>query len=111
MLKFNMDVRIRQEVVAIDQQNKTVTVKNTKTGETYEESYDTLVLSTGSSPIKPPIPGIDFRAQHDALTVRTPTVCADHREKNAKSAVVVGRRVHRLEMAEKLRHAGLDVTL
>jgi NADPH-dependent 2,4-dienoyl-CoA reductase/sulfur reductase-like enzyme len=112
MLKFNMDVRIRQEVVAIDRQTHTVTVKNTKTGETYAESYDTLVLSTGSSPIKPPIPGIDSERIMTLWTVPdTDRVRSFIREKKAKSAVVVGGGFIGLEMAENLRHAGLDVTL
>ena len=56
--KFNMDIRNFSEVTKINRDKKTVEVKNHKTGETYEESYDVLVLSPGANPIKPPIPGI-----------------------------------------------------
>ena len=47
--EHNIDVRVNSEVTAIHRETKTVTVKNTKTGETYEESYDKLVLSPGAS--------------------------------------------------------------
>jgi NADPH-dependent 2,4-dienoyl-CoA reductase/sulfur reductase-like enzyme/peroxiredoxin family protein/TusA-related sulfurtransferase/rhodanese-related sulfurtransferase len=110
--KFEVDVRVKNEAVAIDREAKTVTVKRTETGETYSESYDTLVISTGSSPMRPPIPGIDHpRIQSlwtvpDADTIRTLI-----KEQNVQSAVVVGGGFIGLEMAENLRHAGLAVTL
>ena len=56
--KFRIDVRVKNEVTDIDRAAKTVTVKNLESGETYQESYDKLVLATGSSPIRPAIPGI-----------------------------------------------------
>ncbi len=110
--KYNTQVRVKQEVVSIDRDKKTVTVKKTDTGETYEESYDTLVLSTGSSPLRPPIPGIDSPRVMTLWTVPdTDKIREQIREKNAKSAVVVGGGFIGLEMVENLCHAGLDVSL
>ena len=43
--RFNIDVRIKQEVISINKENKTVDVKNLSTGETYTETYDKLVLT------------------------------------------------------------------
>ncbi len=110
--KFVVDVRVKNEAVSIDREKKTVTVKRVETGETYEEPYDTLVISTGSSPVRPPIPGIDHpRIQSlwtvpDADAVRTLIA-----ENHVQNAVVVGGGFIGLEMAENLRHAGLQVTL
>ncbi|MDD3214066.1 MAG: FAD-dependent oxidoreductase, partial [Eubacteriales bacterium] len=110
--KFKVDVRVKNEVVSIDREKKTVTVKRVETGETYEEPYDTLVISTGSSPLRPPIPGIDHPRIRslwtvpDADDIRTLIT-----ENNLTSAVVVGGGFIGLEMAENLKHAGLTVSL
>jgi NADPH-dependent 2,4-dienoyl-CoA reductase/sulfur reductase-like enzyme/peroxiredoxin family protein/TusA-related sulfurtransferase/rhodanese-related sulfurtransferase len=110
--KYAVDVRIKQEVVAIDKAAKTVTVKKLDNGETYTESYDTLVLSTGSSPLRPPIPGIDSPRIMTLWTVPdTDKIKAFIKERAVKSAVVVGGGFIGLEMAENLRHAGLAVSV
>jgi len=57
--RFNVDVRIQNEVSAIDRQAKSVTVTNLKTGTQYTENFDTLILSPGAEPIQPNIPEID----------------------------------------------------
>ncbi|HKL22265.1 MAG TPA: FAD-dependent oxidoreductase, partial [Tichowtungia sp.] len=57
--RFTIDVRTRNEVTAIDSENKKIDVKNLESGETYTESYDSLVLSPGAEPVRPPIPGIE----------------------------------------------------
>ncbi|SHH58679.1 NADPH-dependent 2,4-dienoyl-CoA reductase, sulfur reductase [Sporobacter termitidis DSM 10068] len=110
--KYNTDVRVRQEVTGIDRAAKTITVKKLDTGETYDESYDTLVLSTGSSPVRPPIPGIDSKRIMTLWTVPdTDRIRAYIGEHGVKSAVVVGGGFIGLEMAENLRHAGLEVSV
>jgi NADPH-dependent 2,4-dienoyl-CoA reductase/sulfur reductase-like enzyme len=57
--RFNLDVRVSTEVTAIDRAARVVTVRELATGREYEQAYDALVLSTGASPLRPPIPGID----------------------------------------------------
>ncbi len=110
--KFNMDVRISQEVTAIHRDAKTVTVKNLLTGEAYEESYDTLVLAPGSSPLTPPIPGRNSKRVMTLWTVPdTDRIRKFIKENNAASAVVVGGGFIGLEMAENLHHAGLTVAI
>ena len=56
--RFNIDVRVRNEVTAIDAAAKAVSVKNLINGEEYTETYDKLVLSPGAEPVRPPLPGI-----------------------------------------------------
>ena len=110
--KYNTDVRVKQEVINIDREAKTVTVKKVDTGETYTESYDTLVLSTGSSPVKPPIPGIDSARIMTLWTVPdTDKIRNFVRSGSIKSAIVVGGGFIGLEMAENLRHTGLEVSI
>ncbi|UOO38529.1 FAD-dependent oxidoreductase [Oscillospiraceae bacterium CM] len=110
--KFNVDVRVKQEVTAIDRTAKTVTVKKADSGETYTESYDTLVLSTGSSPLRPPIPGIDSKRIMTLWTVPdTDKIRSFIKEQNVKSAVVIGGGFIGLEMAENLHHAGVAVSI
>lgn len=110
--KFNVDVRVKNEVVSIDRDNKTVTVKHLENGETYEEPYDTLVISTGSSPVRPPIPGIDSPRIQTLWTVPdTDRIRALVQDKGVKTAAVIGGGFIGLEMAENLRHAGLEVSL
>jgi NADPH-dependent 2,4-dienoyl-CoA reductase/sulfur reductase-like enzyme/peroxiredoxin family protein/TusA-related sulfurtransferase/rhodanese-related sulfurtransferase len=111
MKKFNMDVRVKQEVVEIDRESKSVTVKKAD-GETYQESYDTLVLATGSSPLRPPIPGIDGENILTLWTVPdTDRLKARVQDGNVKRAVVVGGGFIGLEVAENLRHLGIEVTI
>lgn len=111
--KFNLDIRNLSEVVKINKEEKKVVVKNHKSGETYEETYDTLVLSPGANPIKPPIPGID--ECDNLFTLRnipdTDKVKAYVDNKKPKHAVVIGGGFIGLEMAENLHELGIKVTL
>ncbi len=110
--KFEVDVRVKNEVVSIDREKKTVQVKRVDSGETYTESYDVLVVSTGSSPLRPPIPGIDSSRVQTLWTVPdTDRIRALVREQGVKSAAVIGGGFIGLEMAENLKHAGLTVSL
>jgi len=110
--KYNVDVRVDSEVISIDKENKFVEVKKTKTGETYKESYDTLVLSTGSSPIKPPIEGINSPGIYTLWTIPdTDEIKKYITERKPKKAAVIGGGFIGLEMAENLHQVGLDVTV
>ncbi|WP_137725458.1 FAD-dependent oxidoreductase [Prescottella subtropica] len=106
--RFRLDVRVRSEVAAIDPDARTVTVHDLATGDTYVESYDELVLSTGASPVVPPLPGVER-----ALILRD-VEDVDRLVRNmeaARSAVIVGAGFIGVELAENLRLRGLDVTV
>lgn len=111
--RFNLDIRNFSEVVSIDPENKTISVKNLKTNEEYKESYDELILSPGASPIKPPIPGLDkaenvFTLRNIPDTDRIKAYVDDNRP---KEAVVIGGGFIGVEMAENLVERGVNVHL
>lgn len=109
--RFRVDVRVRNEVTAIHRAEKTVTVRRLDTGEEYEESYDELVIATGSSPLRPRIPGIDSPRIRTLWTVPDTDEIRGRIEGGLQTAAVIGGGFIGLEMAENLRHAGLRVTL
>lgn len=110
--KYNIDVRISSEVIQIKPEEQKVVVKNNKTGEEYEESYDNLIIATGSSPLKPPIEGINNENIFTLWTIPdTDTIKSYLKEKAPKKAAVIGGGFIGLEMAENLHAQGLEVTL
>lgn len=110
--RFNIDVRIKNEAVRISPEEKTVTVKNLKSGEIYTESYDNLILSPGAEPIKPNIDGIDSNIVFTLRNIPDTLKIKEYIEKDTpKSAVVIGGGYIGVEMAENLKEAGLDVSV
>ncbi len=89
--RFNIDIRVENEVVSINREAKTVTVLDLKTSTKYEETYDELVLSPGSTPIKPPIKGIDSKNIFSLWNIPdTDRIKAYVTEHNIKRATVIG---------------------
>ncbi|NLF47098.1 MAG: FAD-dependent oxidoreductase, partial [Clostridiales bacterium] len=110
--KFDIDVRVSNEVTAIIPKEKKVKVKNLVTGQEYEESYDDLILATGSSPLKPPIPGIDSENIFTLWTIPDmDRIKAYMKEKRPQRAAVIGGGFIGLEMAENLHREGLNVSV
>ena len=107
--RFRLDVRVSSEVTSISRSEKTVAVTNLLSGETYELSYDKLILSPGASPIVPPIPGVER-----ALTLRTvedvERIVARVDQKPA-TAVVIGGGFIGVEIAENLIHRGIKTSV
>jgi NADPH-dependent 2,4-dienoyl-CoA reductase/sulfur reductase-like enzyme/peroxiredoxin family protein/rhodanese-related sulfurtransferase/TusA-related sulfurtransferase len=110
--RFNVDVRVKSEVIGIDRKNKEVTVKDLSTGKEYREKYDKLILSPGATPVKPPIPGIDL---DNIFTLRdipdTDRIRDFVDTKKPKRALIVGAGFIGLEMAENLHSRGILVTI
>ena len=110
--RFRIDVRTLQEVTAIDREKKEVVVHNLENGETYRESYDTLILSPGARPFVPPVPGVDLPGVYQLRSIPDMDAIKAHVDSGrARSAVVAGGGFIGLEMAENLVHRGLDVTI
>ncbi|MGI5923930.1 MAG: FAD-dependent oxidoreductase [Lentisphaeria bacterium] len=108
--RFNITIRTNSEVTAIDPQAHKVTIRG-KDGALSEESYDKLVLATGSSPIMAPIPGIDDPRVMRLWTIPDMDAINQRIKDGAKRAVVVGAGFIGLETAENLLERGLDVTI
>ena len=110
--RFNIDVRTLSNAAGIDPERKTVTVEDLRTGKTYEESYDKLILSPGAEPIRPSIEGAN---SPNVFTLRNipDTIRIKEYMETAypHSAVVVGGGYIGVEMAENLAMAGLKVSV
>ncbi len=110
--RFNVEARVEHEVTHIDRAARTVQIKNLRSGETYTESYDKLVLSPGAAPIVPSIPGADLPG---VFTLRNipdmDRIIAYLDEKRPARAVVVGGGFIGVELAENLHARDIEVTL
>nr|WP_253292702.1 FAD-dependent oxidoreductase [Intestinimonas sp. MSJ-38] len=110
--RFNVDVRVWNEVTAIDAEKKQVTVHNVQTGEDYTESYDELILSPGAAPMVPKMDGVDDPRVFTLRNIPDTVKIRDYVEEEfPESAVVVGGGYIGVEMAENLKKAGLKVTI
>ncbi len=110
--RFNIDVRIKTEVTAIDPVNKTITAYNLVTGQTYSEKYDKLVLSPGAEPVRPPLPGIGLEGIFTLRNVTDTDFIKSYVDKRkAGKAVIVGAGFIGLEMAESLHGLGMEVSV
>lgn len=108
--RFNLDVRPFNEVIEIEAAKKVVTIQNQT--ETYQESYDFLILSPGAKPFVPPISGIE-EAKNTFTLRNVPDLdkIMQALTPNVKKATVIGAGFIGLEMAENLKKTGLDVTI
>ncbi|MGO9298965.1 MAG: FAD-dependent oxidoreductase [Acidimicrobiales bacterium] len=107
--RFWLDVRVHDEVVAIDRAGHTVTTRSTVTGEEATVPYDKLVLSMGAAPVRPPIPG--YERARTLRTVEDAARLASDVDVAPATAVVIGAGFIGLEVAENLVGQGIDVTI
>lgn len=110
--RYNVDLRTNTSVVKIDREGKKVLAKNLITGEEYEESYDKLLLSTGSSPFVPDEKFLEQKGVFKLWTIPdTDEIYSYIANENPKRAVVVGGGFIGLEMVENLVERGIEVHL
>jgi NADPH-dependent 2,4-dienoyl-CoA reductase/sulfur reductase-like enzyme len=110
--RFNIDVRTRSEVIHVDTATNKITVREGER-ETYEESFDYLILSPGAEPLRPEIPGIH---SDKIFTLRnipdTDRIKSHVDQENVRRAVIIGGGYIGVEqMAESLVERGLEVTI
>ncbi len=109
--KQGVDLRLGHRVLAIDRKEKKVSGKTEK-GESFEQSYDKLLIATGASPLVPDIPGIDsegvlpLKSLHDGRLIKNYLA-----NKNVSRAAIIGMGYIALEMAESLKKRGIHVSM
>ncbi|NPE55357.1 FAD-dependent oxidoreductase [Dickeya dadantii] len=110
--RFNIDVRVRHEVLSIDPAARTLQIADLADNRVYTEHYDKLLLSPGANPIVPPLPGIDLPG---VFTLRTITdmdrILAHLQQSDIRQVTVAGGGFIGLEVAEALVNRGVSVTL
>jgi NADPH-dependent 2,4-dienoyl-CoA reductase/sulfur reductase-like enzyme/rhodanese-related sulfurtransferase len=107
--RFRLDVRVTSDAIAIDPTSKTVTVRNLSSGETYQLSYDFVVLSPGASPIIPAVSGIERALP--LRTVEDVERMVEAVDSTPSSAVVIGGGFIGVEIAENLLRRGIATTI
>ena len=109
--RFKIVAKVNHEVTDIDTKNKTVSVTDLKTGTSFTETYDKLILSPGAKPVLP-----DFYVENERVfTLRTVEdtlkIRAFIEQKQPQTAVVIGGGFIGLEMAENLMHLGVKTAV
>jgi NADPH-dependent 2,4-dienoyl-CoA reductase/sulfur reductase-like enzyme/rhodanese-related sulfurtransferase len=106
-----LEVRTGHEVVALDRDTQSVSVRELSSGREYTETYDRLVLATGATPLKPPLPGVDHPRVFTLRSIPDMDAIKAVVDGGATRAVVVGGGYIGLEVAEAFHHRGMHVTI
>jgi NADPH-dependent 2,4-dienoyl-CoA reductase/sulfur reductase-like enzyme/rhodanese-related sulfurtransferase len=109
--RFNLDVRVRSSVEAIDRVAKTIVVRDLNSRTTYEESYDNLILAPGAAPIRPALTGIDLPGIFTLRNLDDMDRIVSRLHQGVKQAVVIGAGFIGLELVESLIRRGVATTL
>ncbi len=110
--RFNIDIRTGHEVLKILAETKTLEVKDLETGRIINETYDQLVLATGSRAVIPPIEGatsdhvFTLKTMEDTLSLEY--YLTHHQVKNA---LVIGAGFIGLEILENLLERGIQTRI
>lgn len=104
------DVKMLHEVTSVDTKNKTLSVNKLEDNDSFTDTYDKLVITTGSLPIVPPIKGMDndnvyfCKNWNDAKTLFE--ISPDK-----KRVAIIGAGYIGVELAEAYQRNGHEVTL
>lgn len=110
--RFNIDVRILNEAIDIDKENKVVTIKNLQNDVIYTESYDKLVLAPGAKSLKPNIEGIDNPKVFTLRNIPDTYKIKEYIDANKpQNVVIVGGGYIGMEMMDNLFNIGINVTV
>jgi len=109
--RFNLDVRTRSSVEAIDRSAKKIRVRDLASQREYEESYDKLILAPGAAPLRPPIHGIDLPGVFTLRNLHDVDLIKARVDRGVKQAVVVGAGFIGLELVENFVKRGIATTV
>ncbi len=110
--KKGAKIHMEHEVLNVDHANKKIRVKNLKTGEEFDDTYDKIVLATGSRPIVPKVPGVELKnVQFVKLYQNAQEVIKKLENPNIKKVSVVGAGYIGVELAEAFERCGKEVTI
>ncbi len=108
----NMRVLNRTEALGIDRQQKTIRIRDLKSGQEQLLAYDKLVLATGAYPVRPPIPGMDFSNVFSVQKIEDAEAIREAVAQNkARDVVIVGGGLIGIEMTEALARHGARITV
>ena len=110
--KYNVDIKTGYEVLHVDAERKILKVQNLETSEVFEDTYDKLILATGARSVVPPIAGVKNKHVFSLRNINDMYRIKEYIDNNSpKQAVIIGTGFIGLEMAENLKHLGMDVTM
>jgi NADPH-dependent 2,4-dienoyl-CoA reductase/sulfur reductase-like enzyme/rhodanese-related sulfurtransferase len=109
--RFKIDVRVRASVESIDRASKTVAIRYIDENRVEKETYDKLILSTGASPIVPPIPGIDLPGVFTLRDLRDVDRIHARLESGVRRVLILGAGYIGLELVENMVRRGFDTTV
>jgi NADPH-dependent 2,4-dienoyl-CoA reductase/sulfur reductase-like enzyme len=107
-----IDLRMQTEVEKIDLAAGRVLAHDLAAGRSFWEGFDSLVITTGAVPVRPPLPGVDAAGVFGVQTLDDgAALLADLQRTQPRRAVVVGGGYIGVEMAEALVRRGVTVTV
>ncbi len=110
--RFRIEVRTGHEVLSVDRERRLLRVRDERSGQEFEDGYDALILATGATALRPPIPGLGGPGQFHLRTIpEMEALEAWLARTSARRAVVVGGGFIGLETAEQLHRRGLEVAI
>ncbi len=109
--RFNLDVRTRSSVEAIDRNAKKIRVRDLASGREYEESYDKVILATGAAPFRPSIPGMDLPGVFTLRNLQDTDYIKERANQGVQHVVLLGGGFISLELAENFVRLGIATTL
>ena len=108
---LGVNTKMKHDVKNVDIKGKKLTVENLETGEVFDETFDKLIITSGSWPIIPRnIEGIDLE---NVLLCKNYNHANEiiERSKSVKRVVVVGAGYIGVELVEAFRDNGKEVIL